>query len=73
MTKQVGEKPVPPRERRPDLMIVEGLEAVILKCLQPEPDRRVQDMAELARGLAPFASSRGALSAETIVRALSRS
>jgi len=50
-----------------------ALEAVIMRCLQRDPDRRVQDLAELAQGLAPFASARGAMSVDYIVRALGRS
>src|SRR5581483_395901 len=57
LTKQVGEKPVPPRERRPDLPIVEGLEAVILKCLAKRPDDRFDNAQALAEALEPFASS----------------
>jgi serine/threonine-protein kinase len=49
-----------------------ALDALVRRCLEPDPERRVKDMAELARGLAPFASARGALSVEYIVRALGR-
>jgi serine/threonine protein kinase/formylglycine-generating enzyme required for sulfatase activity len=39
------EEPPPPRTRRPDL--AEDIEAVILKCMDKDPSRRYQTMAEL--------------------------
>jgi serine/threonine-protein kinase len=47
-----------------------GLAAFVQRCLEPDLDRRVQTMAEMAQGLAPYASSRGRESVERIVRAL---
>jgi serine/threonine-protein kinase len=41
-----------------------GLEAVITKCLDKDPDRRFQDVAELAAALYPFGPRRSRISAE---------
>jgi serine/threonine-protein kinase len=49
-----------------------ALDMLVRRCLERDPKRRVQNLAELARGLAPFASSRGQLSVEYVVRALGR-
>ena len=43
-----------------------GLEPVILRCLEKDPARRYQSMAELARALAPFAPARSLASIERI-------
>ena len=56
LTKQVQEKPVPPRVRRPDLDIPVGLEAVILRCLAKRPADRFPTAQDLADALAPFAA-----------------
>ena len=45
--------PVPPRVLRPDLPA--GLEAVILRCLEKDPERRYASAVDLATALAPFA------------------
>ncbi|MEI7892827.1 MAG: serine/threonine-protein kinase [Myxococcales bacterium] len=45
--------PVPPRTFRPD--VPEGLEAVLLACLEKDRSRRVASVDELARRLSPFA------------------
>jgi eukaryotic-like serine/threonine-protein kinase len=45
--------PAPPRKRRPD--IPAGLEAVILRCLDKDPDRRFAGAGDLYAALAPFA------------------
>jgi eukaryotic-like serine/threonine-protein kinase len=61
----VDEPPTPPRQHRPE--IPRDLEAVCLRCLQPDPDDRYPDMGEVAHALqqtlrAPSrSSSRGAL------------
>jgi len=62
----IADAPAPLRAHRPD--VPPDLEAVVLGCLQKEPDRRVQTVAELARRLAPFASSRASISVESILR-----
>jgi serine/threonine-protein kinase len=51
LVKQLNEKPVPPRERRPDLNIDPELEALVLKCLAKQRDERVQSMDELLAAL----------------------
>ena len=45
--------PLPPRQFRADLP--EALEAVILRCLERQPDKRFASVAELVAALAPFA------------------
>jgi serine/threonine protein kinase len=47
-----------------------GLAAFVQRCLEPDLELRVQTMAEMAQGLAPFASSRGRQSVDFIVHAL---
>ena len=47
-----------------------ALDAVVMKCLERDPARRVQDLAELSRGIAPFGSERGRMSVEWVIRAL---
>ena len=56
LTKQVSDKPLPPRERRPDLEIPPGLEAAILRCLSKRPEERYAGAQELADALEPFAA-----------------
>src|SRR3954470_9979525 len=51
LVKQLNDKAVPPRERRPDLNIDPELEALVLKCLAKQRDERVQSMDELLQGL----------------------
>ena len=48
--------PVPLQQLRPDLPM--GLVAVIMRCLEKEPERRWQTVLELAEALAPFGSPR---------------
>jgi eukaryotic-like serine/threonine-protein kinase len=45
--KQVQEAPKPPRQLRPELS--EAVEALLLRCLQKDPDQRPQDAAELEK------------------------
>ncbi len=56
--------PKPPRELVPGLP--EGIERVILRCLQKKPDARFQTALELAQALAPFGSRISARALEQI-------
>ncbi len=47
--------PVPPRQLRPD--ISPGLEAIVLRCLEKDPEKRYQSAAEFARDLRILAQS----------------
>ncbi|MCS6901840.1 MAG: serine/threonine-protein kinase [Myxococcales bacterium] len=64
----VSDAPAPLSSRRPDLP--QGLEETILKCLEKEPANRYNNVAQLARALGEFASSRGRMSVERISRIL---
>jgi serine/threonine-protein kinase len=53
----IASDPAPPlRSRRAD--VSEGLEAAVMRCLEKDPSRRWQSVAELATALAPFGSRR---------------
>jgi serine/threonine-protein kinase len=54
------EQPKPPREINPQIPI--ALQTVVMKCLEKDPNRRYQNVAELAAAIEPFAppSARGA-------------
>jgi serine/threonine protein kinase len=59
--------PAPPlRQLRPD--VPQGLEAVVLRCLEKNPADRFRSVAELARSLADFGSASARASAERISR-----
>ena len=61
--------PVPSlRSRRPDLP--EELDRVILRCLDRDRDRRIQDVPALAKALLPFAAASSRLSVSRIARTL---
>src|SRR5262249_18722909 len=45
---------------------LEGVEKVILRCLEKDPERRYQTVAELARALQPFGTELASMSAERI-------
>jgi serine/threonine-protein kinase len=66
MTTRICSEPVPSvRERRADLP--RALDRVVLRCLEKDPARRVQSVAELALALRPFASRRSRESVTRIV------
>ncbi|MBK8257013.1 MAG: protein kinase [Polyangiaceae bacterium] len=52
MLKIATSPPAPLRERRPD--VPPELEAVVLQCVEKDPNRRFQSVLALARALAPF-------------------
>jgi len=56
LTKQVSEDPVPPHERRPDLELPAGLEAVVMRCLEKSADDRFATAQDVADALEPFAA-----------------
>jgi serine/threonine protein kinase len=59
--------PIPPRQHRPDLP--PGLDAVILRCLEKDPQRRFASVEELSAALAPFAGASVAMLAPAPHRA----
>jgi serine/threonine-protein kinase len=65
--KRVSEdSPQPIRELRRDSPV--GLWPVILKCMEKDSSQRYSNLAELAKALMPFASTRGGQSVARIVR-----
>ena len=68
LVKIVTEPPATLRTRRPDAPA--ELEIVILRCLEKDLGRRLQNVAELAWALLPFAPERSRVSVERIVRVL---
>ncbi|MGO8998130.1 MAG: serine/threonine-protein kinase [Polyangiaceae bacterium] len=58
----------PPPLRRVCANVPQALEEIVLRCLEKDPAKRVPDVAELARALAPFGSASSHASAETISR-----
>jgi eukaryotic-like serine/threonine-protein kinase len=64
-----ADPPAALRSFRGDLPL--ALEALINRCLEKEPSARVQTVAELARGLLPFAAPGSRVSVERILRVMS--
>jgi serine/threonine-protein kinase len=64
----VQDEPKPLREVRPD--VPEGLEAVVVRCLQKKPDQRFPNIGELAAALAPHGGPDAAREAQRIERTL---
>jgi serine/threonine protein kinase len=52
LTKHLMEDPVPPSMRRPDLRISPEMDALVLKALEKDRDKRWQSMAELLEAVA---------------------
>jgi serine/threonine-protein kinase len=65
-----AEEPMPLSHLRPE--IPEELEAVVLRCLAKSPRDRFASVAELAQGLAPFASDASQAHVLRVARALGR-
>ena len=63
-----ADPPTPLRQRRPDAP--PQLEATILRCLEKDRARRLPNVAELARAIAPFAAADARASVERIARVL---
>jgi serine/threonine-protein kinase len=51
LTKHLMEEPVPPSARRPDLVITPEMDALVLKALEKDRDKRWQSMAELVEAV----------------------
>src|SRR4051794_34786743 len=66
----VNDDPEPMSTVRGDLP--DGFEAVVMRCLQKDPDQRYPDVGELARALAPFGPTNASTSASRIQIVLSR-
>jgi eukaryotic-like serine/threonine-protein kinase len=64
----VSDPPPALRQLRPDLP--EGLEEVVMRCLEKEPANRFDNVAQLARALGEFATPRGQMSVERVARIL---
>ncbi|WP_437727054.1 serine/threonine-protein kinase [Sorangium sp. So ce861] len=62
----VTDPPVPPRAYRPEIPV--ELEYILLMCLEKDPARRPQTVAELVSLLEPLASERARLTAARILR-----
>ena len=68
LTKHLLEAPVPPRKRRPDLDIAPDVEAICLKAMEKDRDKRYADMDALYRAL----GARGRLRVRAVGRCSSR-
>jgi serine/threonine-protein kinase len=51
LTKHLMEEPVPPSARRPDLVITPEMDALVLKSLEKDREKRWQSMAELVEAV----------------------
>ena len=60
----IADAPRPLREKRPDAPA--ELEAILLGCFEKDPAKRIPNVAELARRLAPFGTRDSALSLERV-------
>jgi eukaryotic-like serine/threonine-protein kinase len=63
-----ADPPTPLRQRRPDAP--PQLEAAVLRCLEKDRERRMPNVAELARAIAPFGPYEARASVERISRVL---
>ena len=66
--KVVQDAPDTPKSLRPEIQ--EGLSAVVLRCLEKDPSRRFQNVAELAESLEPYAQEGSRGSAERVAMTL---
>jgi serine/threonine-protein kinase len=64
----VSEVPPSVGELRPE--VPPALDALVHRCLEKDLERRVQSVAELARGLAPFGSPAAQFSMERVIKVL---
>ena len=55
LTKHLTEEPVPPSARRPDLVITPEMDALVIKALEKDRDKRWQSMAKLLEAVAACA------------------
>jgi serine/threonine-protein kinase len=69
--KVASRPPLPLRQLRPDLP--EEVQAVVLRCLEKDRDRRFQTVADLAMALLPLAPEESRASVRQIVNTLQRS
>ena len=59
LTKHVNEKPIPPRQRKPDAPISEAMQSLILRALEKEPALRPQTAEEFRELLLQVPQQRG--------------
>lgn len=69
--KVLSETPIPLRSLRPE--VPDEIEAIIARCLEKERNGRYEDVAELVRALAPFASVEAQHCVTRVQRILARS
>jgi serine/threonine-protein kinase len=61
-----SDPPMPVRKMRPD--VPQGLEEVILRCLEKKPEQRYRDVGELCAALRPFAPEGSEISVRRVIR-----